>query len=138
VAVERIWVLQVPGESLHRKGESQYRLDKPSRRCSFIAHQRDGVAGEHASVAHGEVELVGGNGVVTRVIEVSHAERSISCYLVPTVELLPQPRHREVPAPRFEERFLSQRQFPADQGGSHVPENSGKVFHDRPGRLPGA
>ena len=63
---------------------------------------------------------------------------SIVCYLVPAVKLLPQPRHGDVHAPRFGERSLGQRQVPADQGGSHVPEDGGEVLQDGLGRLPGA
>ena len=83
--IERvIRLLQVPGEGFYREGEPQERLDEPYRRCSSIAHQHDGGVGEHAGVARGRVELVGGNGVVTRAIEVSPARRSVVRYLIAT------------------------------------------------------
>ena len=59
-----IWLFKVPDKSLYREGELQDRLDKLPGCGSSLAHHRHGGPSQHASVTHGEIELVGRCGVV--------------------------------------------------------------------------
>ena len=87
------------GEGLYSEGEPQNRLRKLPGRASFLAHHRDGCAGQNAGVPHREVELVGRDGVVSQVYEMPPARRRETRDLLSSVKLLPKPRHPGVYAP---------------------------------------
>jgi hypothetical protein len=59
-----IWLLKVPNKGLYRQGELQDSLGELPGGGSSLAHHRHGGTGQHASVTHGEIELVGRGGVV--------------------------------------------------------------------------
>src|SRR3712207_1831610 len=68
--------------------------------------------------------------------EVAPARRGVARDLVPTVELLAQPRYLTVYAARLGERVFGQLQVSAYQGGGGVPQGGGEVLQDGLRRLP--